>query len=108
MQVNTISYYEENAKSLISRYESADINEVQELLLQTFYKNSKLFEIGCGPGNITKYLIYKNPNYKILATDAAPNMIALAKKNNPTVIKDKNNINEKKFFNDNFIAIHTS
>ena len=43
MQVNTISYYEENAKSLISRYESADINEVQELLLQTFYKNSKLF-----------------------------------------------------------------
>ena len=59
MQVNTISYYEENAKSLISRYESADINEVQELLLQTFYKNSKLFEIGCGSGRDASFMTKK-------------------------------------------------
>ncbi len=45
-------------------------------------KNSSILEIGCGPGNITKYLLEKRSDFKITATDIAPNMIALAKKNN--------------------------
>lgn len=45
--------------------------------------NSSLLEIGCGPGNITKYIIEKNPSLQILATDVAPNMIRLAKENAP-------------------------
>ncbi len=45
--------------------------------------NATVLEIGCGPGNITKYLATKNPQYQILGTDVAPNMIALAKKNVP-------------------------
>ena len=47
-------------------------------------KNSKILEIGCGPGNITKYLLNKCPNYAVDGIDIAPNMIALAKKNNPS------------------------
>jgi len=47
-------------------------------------KNSKILEIACGPGNITKYLINKNSNYKIKGIDISPNMIARAKLNNPT------------------------
>ena len=47
--------------------------------------NPTIFEIGCGPGNITKYLLSKRPDFKIEAIDVAPNMIELAKKNNPTV-----------------------
>lgn len=48
--------------------------------------NSKatILELGCGPGNITKYLLEKNPDYKILGTDISTNMITLAQKNNPT------------------------
>ena len=46
--------------------------------------HSFILEIGCGPGNITKYLLSKMPNLSILATDVSPNMIALAKRNNPT------------------------
>lgn len=46
--------------------------------------NAKLLEIGCGPGNITKYLLEKNSDFDILVIDIAPNMIELAKKNNPT------------------------
>lgn len=46
--------------------------------------NSKVFEIGCGPGNITKYLLSKRPDFKIDAIDVAPNMIQLAKYNNPS------------------------
>lgn len=46
-------------------------------------KNASLLELACGPGNITKYLLEKRPDFKILGTDLAPNMIALAKINNP-------------------------
>ncbi len=45
---------------------------------------AKILEIGCGPGNITRYLLSKRPNWDIEAIDVAPNMILLAKKNNPT------------------------
>ena len=44
-----------------------------------------IFEIGCGPGNITKYIALKRPDFQIDAIDVAPNMIELAKANNPTV-----------------------
>ena len=47
-------------------------------------ENAELLELACGPGNITKYLLNKRPDLKILGTDLAPNMIALAKINNPT------------------------
>lgn len=43
-----------------------------------------LLEIGCGPGNITRYLLSKKPTLQILGIDIAPNMIALAQKNNPS------------------------
>lgn len=43
-----------------------------------------IFEIGCGPGNITKYILSKKPHFHIEAIDVAPNMIELAKENNPT------------------------
>ena len=46
--------------------------------------NAEIFEIACGPGNITKYLLTKRPDYQILGTDLAPNMVELAKVNNPT------------------------
>ena len=47
-------------------------------------ENSKLLEIGCGPGNITKYMLSKRPDFEIFGIDIAPNMIELAKSNNPT------------------------
>jgi ubiquinone/menaquinone biosynthesis C-methylase UbiE len=47
--------------------------------------NPKIFEIACGPGNATKYLMSKRPDFKIEAIDLAPNMVRLAADNNPTV-----------------------
>ncbi len=58
--------------------------------------NAKLLEIGCGPGNITKYLLNKNANFDILGIDIAPNMVELAKKNNPAanfIVMDTREIN---------------
>jgi SAM-dependent methyltransferase len=45
--------------------------------------NSKILEIGCGRGNITKYLLSKRPDFDIFGIDIAPNMIELARKSNP-------------------------
>ena len=62
-------------------------------------KGASILEIGCGPGNVTKYLLGKRPDYKIHATDAAPSMLALAKINNPTAtveVLDARNIGELK------------
>jgi len=44
---------------------------------------ARLLDIGCGPGNITHYLLMKKPDLNILGIDTSPNMIALAEKNNP-------------------------
>ena len=46
--------------------------------------NAKILEVGCGPGNIARYISSQNPGFRIEGIDVAPNMIQLAKENNPT------------------------
>lgn len=64
-------------------------------------KDASVLEIGCGPGNITKYLLSKNNELQIKGIDIAENMIQLAKKNNPLAdfevmdCRFISNINEK-------------
>lgn len=50
--------------------------------------NASVLELACGPGNITKYLLTKRPDLKIYGIDLAPNMIDLARANNPTATFD--------------------
>ena len=45
--------------------------------------NAKLLDIGCGPGNISAYLLSKRPDFQVLGIDIAPNMIELARQNIP-------------------------
>ena len=59
-------------------------NDTYDFICSTLNKpNSTILEIGCGPGNITKYLLSKRPDFEIFGIDIAPNMIKLAKENNP-------------------------
>jgi len=81
MQVNTLSYYENNSSSLINHYESANVNQVQELLLRTFDIESNLLEIGCGSGRDASFMT-KN-GFDIVAIDGSKNMIQEAKKIHP-------------------------
>ncbi len=46
-------------------------------------KVAEILELACGPGNITKYLLNRRSDFKLLGTDLSPNMLALAKINNP-------------------------
>ncbi|MEO8117124.1 MAG: class I SAM-dependent methyltransferase [Bacteroidota bacterium] len=73
-------------------------NETYDFICSSLNKpNSKILEIGCGPGNIVKYLLSKRPDFDIFGIDIAPNMVELAKRNNPTAsfaIMDSRQINE--------------
>ena len=58
---------------------------------------AKILEIGCGPGNITKYLLSKRPDFEILGIDFAPRMIELASLANPEAkfaVLDARNLQE--------------
>jgi trans-aconitate methyltransferase len=46
-------------------------------------RHSHVLDLGCGPGNITQYLLRKRPELNITGIDLAPNMIEIAKQNNP-------------------------
>ena len=72
-------------------------NDTYDLFCDLLSFDSSLLELGCGPGNVTKYVLSKHPDLNVLATDISPNMLALAKNNNPTAnfkILDTRKINE--------------
>ena len=83
------------------KFMSLDLyNETYNFICNSIIKdNAKLLEIGCGPGNISKYLLTQRPDFNIYGIDIAPNMIELAQKNNPNAnysIMDTRNISEFK------------
>lgn len=71
------SVYEQKFMSLTIYDQSYD------KFLEALKNGSAVLDIGCGPGNISKYLLDKRPDLDLSGIDMAPNMIALAKRNNP-------------------------
>ena len=61
-------------------------NDTYDKFLKLVKKQQGLniLEIGCGPGNICKYLLTKNSELKISGIDVSSNMIELAQRNNPS------------------------
>jgi 2-polyprenyl-3-methyl-5-hydroxy-6-metoxy-1,4-benzoquinol methylase len=45
--------------------------------------DAEVLELGCGPGNITRYLLAQRAELRVLGTDLAPRMLELARTNNP-------------------------
>jgi ubiquinone/menaquinone biosynthesis C-methylase UbiE len=65
-------------------------------------KSSNILDVACGPGNITRYLLKRNPDFQITGIDLSPNMVRLAQQNNPTAnfeVMDCRNIRIQKQFN---------
>lgn len=68
-------------------------------------QKANVLEMGCGPGNVTHYLLNKRPDLHYTASDLAPNMLALAKKNNPLAHFLQLDCREISTLNQNFDAI---
>ena len=63
----------------ISLYQGA-INRFLEIIDRP---EATILDVGCGPGNISKYLLERSPAVHIIGVDIAENMVELAQKNNP-------------------------
>lgn len=82
---NTIHIFNKYAQVYQDQF--MDVSLYQKTLdyfLKLLPSNANILEVACGPGNITKYLLQQQPYLNILATDLAPNMLNLARKNNPS------------------------
>lgn len=81
-------------------------NETYDIICSEIKKkNAEILDVGCGPGNITKYLLSKRPDFELSGIDIAPNMIELAKKNNPTAKFTVMDIREINVLTNNFNGI---
>jgi 2-polyprenyl-3-methyl-5-hydroxy-6-metoxy-1,4-benzoquinol methylase len=81
----TFSTYNRSAKNYEDKVMGMDLyNDTYDLLCEMIEKkNADILELASGPGNVTKHLLSQRPDFKITGTDIAPNMIELAKINNP-------------------------
>ena len=82
----SVNTYNTSAKSYEDKFMKMDLyNNTYDAFCDLISdKNAEVLELAVGPGNVTKYLLNKRPDFNILGIDLAPNMVALAKKNNPT------------------------
>ncbi len=82
---NVIALFDKHAKGYQEKYMNVDLygDSLDLFCAQLEKQNAEVLELACGPGNITRYLLDKRPDLKILATDLAPSMLELAKINNP-------------------------
>ncbi len=83
-------------------------NHTYDFFYQSIAKqNACILDIGCGPGNISRYLHSKRPDFIIHGIDYAPNMIALAQHHIPDGIfkvMDSRNIHQLQTKYDGIIA----
>ena len=83
----SVETYNNSAKNYQDKFMEMDLyndtfNQFCDLIK---VDNAKIFEIACGPGNVTKYLKAINPKFQIKGIDLATKMIELAKINNTDV-----------------------
>lgn len=72
------------ARSYEEKYMYLDLyNDTFDFFCDLLPEHAEVLELACGPGNITRYVLQKRPDLRMLATDLAPAMLELAAKNNP-------------------------
>ncbi len=81
----TFSTWNKLAEIYQAKFMDLDIyNETYDFICNAIAKrNAKILDLSCGPGNITRYLLSKRPDFDIHGIDIAPNMIAIAQQLNP-------------------------
>ncbi|MFZ4544600.1 MAG: class I SAM-dependent DNA methyltransferase [Saprospiraceae bacterium] len=80
----TINTFDKHASGYQEKYmDVSHYGDSLDYLLNLLAPNPSILEIGCGPGNVTRYLLNKRDDLHILGTDMAPKMVELASANNP-------------------------
>jgi ubiquinone/menaquinone biosynthesis C-methylase UbiE len=83
---NIIKVFDEHAELYVEKYMDVSIyqNVLDQFCSMLPEKDSNILDVACGPGNITRYLLDKRPDWSITGADIAPKMLDLARIHNPT------------------------
>lgn len=82
-----VELFDKHAKLYEQKYMNVDLYaESLDMFCEFAENNGAVLELACGPGNVTRYILNKRPDLKILGTDLAPNMLELARENNPEAV----------------------
>ena len=78
------SVYDTHVNEYVSRFMDLSLyKESFRYMVENLPENADVLELGCGPGNVIKYLHGKRPDIKFIGIDLAPAMIETAQKENP-------------------------
>ena len=82
--LHTVSIYNGHVKEYVNKFMGLDLyKDTFDSFLEHVPAKGNILELGCGPGNVVKYLKSKRKDLYILGIDLAPEMIKEAKKQNP-------------------------
>lgn len=83
--VNTLDYYNENAKTFIDRTRYLEFTDPQDLFLGYMKYGARILDFGCGSGRDTKYFLDKG--YQVDAIDGSEEFVKLASEYTGTAVK---------------------
>lgn len=90
------------AQSYAEKYMDVSLyKKTLDLFCQLLHPKPNLLELGCGPGNLSRYILNQRSDANLLGIDLAPKMIDLAKQYNPDAqfkmmdCRDINQLNQK-------------
>lgn len=81
MDLLTLRAYEKSASELASRYETADMADLHEILIRHLPSASSILEVGCGSGREAAFLLKRG--FEVTAADASPLMLKEAANRHP-------------------------
>lgn len=85
-----VSIFDRWASLYQEKYMNVDLyGDSLDLFCKHVKKDGDVLELACGPGNVTKYILNKRSDLKILCTDLSENMLELARENNPSAVFTK-------------------
>lgn len=81
-----VSVFDKNAQHYQDKYMDLDLyNDSYDFFCtQLSRQGASVLDMACGPGNISRYLLRRRPDFNILGIDLAPAMLVLAQQNCPT------------------------
>ncbi len=83
---NNIDIYNRHVTAYMNKFMDLDLyKDTFGYLLDVLPPGGNVLELGCGPGNVIRYIRSKRPDLQLMGIDLAPNMIEAAKKANPGV-----------------------
>lgn len=80
-----VAVFDEHARQYQDKYmDQHAYSATLDLFCQHLPQHSAdVLDVACGPGNISRYLLGQRPELHILGIDLSPNMLLLARENNP-------------------------